>query len=131
MAEAGRSTDGLPTLALDRLIRLKLASQDTIGYVAPASKTMLTDGAFGGMARLRTTSAGLYRVSVDRPLWIDMVVEGKTIQSADFSGAHTCEAPRKVVVYPLPARTEVVLQLGSADTDEVRPTLPQTTTSQH
>jgi hypothetical protein len=38
------------------------------------------------LARLSLQQAGSYRVSVDQAVWIDIVADGKMIDSADFQG---------------------------------------------
>jgi len=115
--EAGKSPTSAPTLATDRLYRLTLTLQQHVAFAKAPGKKALTDGAYAGIARFNVPSPGPYRVSIDRPFWIDVVQEGNLIKSTDFTGERGC-APHKIVAYDLPAGT-LVLQLSGQVTPRV------------
>ena len=117
---AGRDAKSTPLLAPDRLYELQLASQDQVALLLPPGRKTITDGGFAGMARLRVQQPGTYRISVDQPSWIDVVADGKMIDSTDFQGRPGCLAPHKIVQYSWPAGQELVLQLSSAASPRVR-----------
>lgn len=94
-----------------KLYRLTLLPQEQLQLAAEPSKKRIADGAYAGLVRFRVPKAGAYRVSLDQGTWIDVVDGGKTIASDDFNGSPGCKAPRKVVVYTLPAERDLVLQL--------------------
>lgn len=119
-ADAGATPAEAPLIALDRLYQIALLPQETLRFAAPSSKKMLADGASAGLLRFRVPRAGSYRVSVDAPFWLDVVADGKTIASTDFNGSPGCDKPRKIVVYSLPADTELMLQLSAAPESQVR-----------
>ena len=48
---------------------------------------------------------------------MDVVAAGKPLVSTDFNGETACKAPRKIVVYQLPADTDLTLQFSAADAD--------------
>lgn len=115
---AGASATAAPTVEIAQLYRLTLADQQQVAFAAAPGKKMLADGASAGLVRLKPSAAGGYRVSLSRGIWIDVIADGKTIASTDFGGAPGCETPRKVVLYQLPANTELLLQFsGAADAD--------------
>ena len=89
----------------------------------PAGKRTNTDGAYAGIARLRLQRPGTYRVSVDQSLWIDVLADGKMIDSSDYQGRHGCLAPHKIVQYSLPADVNPILQLTGAVNPIVRLTI--------
>lgn len=120
---AGHDVKSAPLLASDRLYELQLGAQSQISMALPSGKNTITKGAFAGLARLRLTQPGTYRVSMDQPAWIDVVAGGKMIDSADAQGRAGCLAPHKIVQYSLPAARELVLQLSAAASAHVRLTI--------
>lgn len=121
-AAAGRDSATAPVVRPDRLYDLSLSPQQDVHFVLRPEKRALTDGAYAGLARLRVATAGLYRISIDRPFWVDVVAGGQIVESQDFAGRPGCSAPHKIVVYALPAGN-LVLQLSGAISPRVRVTL--------
>jgi hypothetical protein len=119
-AKAGTDPASAPLIAVGRLYELTLAPQEQIHFpVAPGRKAR-TDRASAGLVSFHIEAAGLYRVSADQPLWIDVASGAEVIHSVDSQGAHGCNAPHKVVQFMLPARGKLILQLSSADGSHVR-----------
>jgi hypothetical protein len=119
-ATAGRDASSAPTLKTKTLYELSLAAQESVKFVAPPGKKGLPDGAFAGVVHLRIPKSGPYRVSLDQGFWVDIVGHNQLIESSDFTGAHACSAPRKIVQYNLPAGEDLVLQLSGATKGRVR-----------
>jgi hypothetical protein len=108
-----------PTLDLDKLYDITLTPQDKVSFVLAPAKKALADGAFAGMVKVHIPSPGKYRVSMSEGFWIDMIADGKFAPTDDFTGAHECRAPRKIVQYPLPAG-DLVLQFSNTNSASVR-----------
>jgi hypothetical protein len=120
---AGTTAAGAaPSLDLDKLYDIALTPQDKVGFVLPPAKKALADGAFAGIVKLHIPSAGKYRVSMSEGFWIDVIADGKFAPTDDFTGAHECRAPRKIVQYPLPAG-DLVLQFSNTNSATVRVTV--------
>jgi hypothetical protein len=117
---AGHDTASAPSIKPKTLYELSLSAQDSVKFAVPPGKKMLPDGAFGGLVHFRVPQAGAYRVSLDQGFWVDIVSHQQLIESTDFTGAHDCSAPRKIVQYNLPAGEDLVLQLSGATKDRVR-----------
>ncbi|WP_273456958.1 hypothetical protein [Nevskia ramosa] len=114
----GASAAAAPLVEIGQLYQLALAEQPQVVFAAAPGKKMLADGASAGLVRFKSGAAGPYRVSLSRGIWIDVITGGEAIASSDFGGAPGCETPRKVVLYQLPANTELLLQFsGAADAD--------------
>jgi hypothetical protein len=99
-----------------------LRPRDKVSFVLPPAKKALADGAFAGMVKLHIPSSGKYRVSMSEGFWIDVITDGKFAPTDDFTGAHECRAPRKIVQYQLPAG-DLVLQLSNTNSASVRVTV--------
>jgi hypothetical protein len=113
---AGKSLESAPAAEVGRLYQLNLVPQDQVTFAAAPGKTGLSDG-YAGLAKLLVPAEGSYRVSVDAPLWIDVVGNGALAAVRGFQGLRGCDAPRKIVEFDLTGGTQFVLQIsGSART---------------
>jgi hypothetical protein len=119
---AGHDAASAPRLEPDRLYQLQLAAAGQVMLALPPGKKP-GDASYAGLARLSLQQPGSYRVSVDQSVWIDIVADGKMIDSADFQGRPGCLAPHKMVQYSLPAGRELLLQLSGAPSAGVRLTI--------
>jgi hypothetical protein len=111
-----------PSLGLDKLYDITLTPQDKVSFVLAPAKKALADGAFAGMVKLHIPSPGKYRVAMSEGFWIDVIADGKFAPTDDFTGAHECRAPRKIVQYPLPAG-DLILQFSNTNSASVRVTI--------
>ena len=116
---AGHDAASAPAMKTKTLYELSLSAQDGVKFVVPPGKKGLSDGAYAGLVHFRVPTAGAYRVSLDQGFWIDIVSHQALIDSTDFTGAHDCKAPRKIVQYNLPAGEDLVLQFSGAAKDKV------------
>jgi hypothetical protein len=98
----------------ETLYQVQLHPQEDVKLVAPISKKMLDDGAFGGLVKIHLTHPGAYRISVDAGFWVDIADGSSTLARSDFSGSQNCTTPRKVVLYELPAGKDLYVQLTGA-----------------
>lgn len=111
-----------PTLEADKFYEITLTPQNKVSFVLAPEKKALADGAFAGLVTLHIPSAGKYRVSMSEGFWIDVITDGKFAPTDDFTGAHECHAPRKIVQYSLPAGNPT-LQFSNTNSATVRVTL--------
>jgi len=128
-AFAGNDAASAPLLVADRLYELALASQEQVKFAAPPGKKAPVDGASAGLARLHLPTTGDYRISVDRPFWIDVVADGQLIASRDFQGRPGCQRPHKIVLYSLPGGQDLMLQLSGAVGTRARLTITRVVAS--
>jgi hypothetical protein len=117
---AGHDAASAPAMKTKTLYQLSLSPQNGVKFVVPPGKKELPDGAFAGLVHFRVPTTGPYRISLDHGFWIDVVSHQALIESTDFTGAHDCAAPRKIVQYNLPAGEDLVLQFSGATQDKVR-----------
>jgi hypothetical protein len=111
-----------PILSLGHLYDLSLSPQEQVHFPQPPGKKSITDGAYGGIARVHVSEAGLYRVALDIPFWIDLVDEGKLVATNDFTGQPGCSAPHKIVQYQLRSG-ELLLQVSGGSSAHVHLTI--------
>jgi hypothetical protein len=56
---------------------------------------------FGGMASVTIEQAGLYRVGLSEPVWVDVVRDGKPAETVRFGAGPACSGIRKAVSFVL------------------------------
>jgi hypothetical protein len=120
---AGQDVSSAPELTLDRLYELSLGPQASVTFVVTPAKTARTDGSLAGLGRLTVDTPGTYRISLDQPVWLDVVLNDTLLRSRDFQGRPGCNAPHKIVEFVLPARVALQLQFSGATRPIVRVTV--------
>ena len=116
---AGLSPSDSPALTTGQLYELTLAPQPQVHFAAAPGKSRSADG-YAGLAVLTLPSAGVYRIALDQPIWVDVVAEGTPVRSRDFQGRSGCSAPHKIVEFVLPAKVALTIQLSSGSSPTVR-----------
>jgi len=119
--EAGQTLAAAPTVVIDHLYELKLSEQAQVTFPVTPGKNAKSDGAYAGLASLTVDSPGLYRISLDQPVWVDVIANGTVVPAKDHQGSSGCNAPHKIVEFLLPAGTPLTLQFsgGSFGTTKV------------
>jgi hypothetical protein len=87
--------------------------------LAPERAPKLPDTFAGFVAVPAPQHAGIYKVSLAAPAWVDVVQSGALVKSGDFSGATGCEGIRKSVKFDLAAQPFTV-QLSAVQADAIR-----------
>jgi hypothetical protein len=123
LVTAGKDAASAPALALDRLYELVLTPQRQVIFAVSPGKKMPVDGGSAGLARLKLTAAGDYRVSLNQGFWVDIVADHQLIAPSDFQGRRECDAPHKIVVYSLPGGRDLILQFSGSAGSGVRLTI--------
>lgn len=117
---AGGSVASLPPLEIGVLYVLKLRPQNEVSYLQISNKKSLVQAPLGGLTSFTVVGAAAYRITVDSPLWIDLVGPDGTIAPSAYTGWHDCRLFRKSVEYTLQAGQSYVLQLSEATPQLVR-----------
>ena len=122
---AGKDSATAPVIVPNRLYRLHLAPQEQVTFpVNPAKKAAA--GAFAGLATLKISAAGSYRIAIDLPVWIDVVSSGSLVAAKDFEGQRNCSAPHKIVEFDLAGMQPFALQFSSGMSDSILITVTPT-----
>jgi hypothetical protein len=122
-ATAGSSTARLPLLHRGTLYALRLQAQGEVHFVQPPGRPGKAVTPMAGLSHFTVSAAGRYRITVDSPLWIDVVTAQGVIPPSAYTGWHECSVYRKSVDYTLGAGQTVTLQFSDAATDLVKVTI--------
>jgi len=120
---AGTDAKTAPTVRPDRLYQIQLASQASVKFALEPGRKSRADSDHGGVATLRVPANGSYRISMDVPIWIDVVSNAALLTAKDFQGQRDCKAPHKIVEFELAADQVLTLQLSSSAAESVRMTV--------
>lgn len=89
---------------------LGVTSEVTFTY---ASSTPPPPASRSGLLDLRIVQSGRYAFALDTGAWVDVVRDGKALESADHGHAPPCSSIRKEVEFDLPPGRYVVQLSGS------------------
>jgi hypothetical protein len=119
----GQTLAASPTLAADRLYQVELRPQSEVTFLEPPGRKRGDGASFAGLARLTVETAGVYRIALDQPLWVDVIANGTLVPAKDFQGRPGCDAPHKIVEFVLPAQVPVTLQFSGGSVAAVKVTV--------
>jgi hypothetical protein len=123
---AGKDPKSAPVVVPNRLYALRLTPQDQVAFALAPGRKAASPPAYAGLATLKISAPGSYRIAVDLPFWIDVVSNGALLQPTDFQGQHSCSAPHKIVEFELTGSQPFVLQFSNAVKDSVLITVTRT-----
>ena len=97
----------------DQGYAVALVPDESAGFVLPPERAPKS-GAFGGVLKISgLPKAGLYEITLSDEAWVDVVQNGASVKSSDFSGQKNCPGVRKSVRFPLAAGSATV-QISNA-----------------
>ncbi len=102
-------------LALDERYSVTLPPEDRARFAVAPARGAKSTAPRGGSIGFTVASSGRYRVSITTRHWIDVVVDGKALESLDHQGNAQCDRLHKVVEFELPADRPLTLQLSGQD----------------
>jgi hypothetical protein len=117
---AGATLAASPAIVTDRLYQLELRMQAEVTLPATPGKQPKSDGVYAGLLRLTVHARRVYRISLDQPVWVDVIENGTVIAASDFQGRKGCSAPHKVVEFLLQAGSPITLQFSGSSAAVVK-----------
>jgi hypothetical protein len=123
--KAQATTAGQTEAKPDTLYAVALAAQSGVRFAAEPGKLTVDDGSYAGLLRYTPAKNGLLRVTIDEAAWVDVVVDGATIQSSSHTGSAGCKLLHKSVQFEVRRGVPVIVQISGSTTPEVRLTLTQ------
>lgn len=114
--QSATSAQGASAAPFGEAVLLRLQADKDVTYVGPARRA--TDRpSFGGVAEFTIERAGIYRVVLNENAWIDVIEDGKVIESGRFGPGGPCSGYRKHVQFDLkPGRHQLEIS-GNEDAD--------------
>jgi hypothetical protein len=119
----GQAIAASPALEGDRLYQVELSGQSQVKFLESPGKKRGEGRVYAGLAKLTVDTPGVYRISLDQPLWVDVIANGTVVPSKDFQGRPGCNAPHKVVEFLLPAGSPITLQFSGSSVPVVKLTV--------
>jgi len=110
----------LAPLEVNVLYVVKLHPQTDVHYLITADHKSLVHSPLGGLVALVVPKDGEYRITVDSPLWMDVVGPAGVLKPTAYTGWHECRLFRKSIDYALTAADPWVLQISEATPELVR-----------
>jgi hypothetical protein len=117
---AGTGASSAPLLRVDTLYAVRLRPQGEVQFPETPGRAAKAATPMAGIAQLKVRTSGVYRITLDSPLWIDVVTAEGTLAPKDYTGWHECSAFRKSVDFSLKAGHALTLQFSDAATDLVK-----------
>jgi hypothetical protein len=102
-------------LLLDEHYSLALPPEDRARFAMAPARAARGSAPRGGSAAFTVAKSGRYRVSISSRHWIDVIADGKALESLDHQGNSQCELVRKAVEFEMPADRQLTLQLSGQD----------------
>lgn len=109
-----------PTLDAKRLYEVSLMEQAKVAFREPPSKTTVNEGSYAGILRIAAGRATTLRVSLSEAAWIDVLDGMQNLETAQFSGSHTCNLIRKNVEFKVQPGRALLLQLSGSTESAVK-----------
>jgi len=99
-------------IAIGQGTGLRLQPVEKVAF-APAPGRAPKPGSFGGVYQFNVATAGAYRIALEAGAWIDVVRDGKSLESVAHTEGPACSGIRKIVDFTL-APGRYLLQLSGA-----------------
>ena len=109
---AGAARMDMPALKLDQVYILELRPQSDVQFVHAPDKAPRASEPTAGLTSFIATKSGKYRVTVDSPLWIDVITPTGLVPPSSFNGWHECSVFRKSVEFSLQAGQVVLVRMA-------------------
>jgi len=118
MTALRRASTQARTVPLRQRLTLELSPEKSV--VLPGTSADLErerakarGATYAGVVRVEAARPGVYRVGVDRDVWVDLAAAtGKLLDPSPDEGAFDCDGAQKVLVYALPAAGTYWLQIA-------------------
>jgi len=101
----------------ERISRQTLGAEDTMANKTTPSENV--DYLFGGFVLLTVPRDGLYRISTDSSLWIEVIEEGKPIERVKITPRLHCGRIHKSLGFPLKRERSYWLEMSGSKRSNV------------
>ncbi len=114
-AAASGAGQPAPVLAVGKSYSVELRPERDVALITGSRPKASEAGAYAALLTLSVPADGIWRVSVSRHAWIDVLdAAGSALQASAHQGRQGCAELRKFVEFPLKAGASYALQLTAA-----------------
>lgn len=108
---------GVSLVAKESLSRQTLSSEGSMAEKTKPSENV--ENIFGGFVRLIVPKDGMYRISADSSIWIEVIDEEKSIERARIAPRLRCGRIHKSLGYPLKQERSYWLEISGSKRPDV------------
>jgi hypothetical protein len=105
--------------ALDGGAALQLLPNATVSFILPPARQPKSPDSFGGLIAADVPRAGSYQVTLSAEAWIDVIQDGRFLDSIAHSGKRGCADIRKSVRFDLKPG-HVTIQVSGAPASSIK-----------
>ena len=108
---------GVSLVGKESLSRQTLRSEESMAEKTKSSENV--ENLFGGFIRLTVPKDGMYRISADSPIWIEVIDEEKPIERARIVPRLRCGRIHKSLGFPLKQERSYWLEISGSTRPDV------------
>ncbi|MBL8269585.1 MAG: molybdate ABC transporter substrate-binding protein [Steroidobacter sp.] len=114
------SAANAPTLDVNQLYSLDLAEQSKVSFVQAPAKATVPEGSFAGVFKVTSPRAQTIRVTATEAAWLDVLGDGKLLESNRHTGSGNCNLLRKVVEFTVTPDKPVTIQVSGSTVKQIK-----------
>ncbi len=113
LAAAGSAAAALPELAVGTPAAVRLHPTASVRFARPPEQQRTPENHHAGLVRLTLPTAGVWRLSFSKPLWVDVIRGDAALKSGAHGMLAPCTSLRKVVEFAAEAGSHLVQLSGN------------------
>ena len=117
---AATSAQGAALLQPSQSSIVALQPQLNVNFLLPPEKKRGGADTYAGIVSLGTLQKGLWRVSADGGVWLDLIASGKMVASPSFEMQTGCTILFKTVTFDVPGNSPLLLQVSGSKSPVVK-----------
>jgi molybdate transport system substrate-binding protein len=105
---------------LNQVYAVTLSNQREVTFAKKPTKATVADGSHAGLLRIVAPRSKTIRVAAAEAAWLDVIADGKLIESTRHAGSGDCKALRKVVEFSVAPNQPVVIQVSGSTEAQIK-----------
>jgi hypothetical protein len=119
-ALAALNTATATLIDLNQAYAVTLSNQREVTFARKPAKATVADGSYAGLLRIVAPRSKTIRVAATEAAWLDVIADGKLIESTRHAGSPNCKALRKVVEFSVAPNRPVVIQVSGSTEAQIK-----------
>jgi hypothetical protein len=120
MIQAAASAQNAAQLLPFQSSAVSLQPQLNVIFLLPPEKKRGGADTYAGLVSLGTLRKGLWHVSADGGIWLDLITSGKMVASPSFEMQTGCKILFKTVAFDVPGNSPLLLQISGSKSPVVK-----------